>query len=254
LTVPAAELALILAGAIVAGFVQGLSGFGFSLVAMSFWAWAIDPRFAAVLAVFGAFTGQLLAAFSVRRGAHLGHLVPLLAGGLLGIPLGLWLLPRLDALAFRAIIGAVLALWCPLMLFSGRIPHISRGGRLADGAVGACGGVLGALGGATGAVPTLWCTLRGFDKDVQRALIQNFNLATLGVTLVGYLASGLVTHDLWPRMAIVAPALVIPALLGARLFGRIGQVGFRRIVLGLLTASGIAMLASSVPGLIGRLA
>jgi uncharacterized membrane protein YfcA len=249
---PAAELALILAGAAVAGFVQGLSGFGFSLVAMSFWAWSIDPRLAAVLAVFGALTGQLLAAFSVRRGAHVGHLVPLLAGGLLGIPLGLWLLPRLDAIAFRAFIGAVLALWCPLMLFSGRIPRLHHGGRIADGMAGACGGVLGALGGATGAVPTLWCTLRGYDKDMQRALIQNFNLATLAVTLAGYVASGMITRELWPRMAIVAPALVIPALLGARLYHRVGQVGFRRIVLGLLTASGIAMLASALPKLLQR--
>ena len=30
-------------GAVVAGFVQGLSGFAFGLVAMSFWAWALEP-------------------------------------------------------------------------------------------------------------------------------------------------------------------------------------------------------------------
>lgn len=40
-------------GAIAAGFVQGLSGFAFSLVAMSFWAWSVEPTLAAVLAVFG---------------------------------------------------------------------------------------------------------------------------------------------------------------------------------------------------------
>ncbi|MDH4052870.1 MAG: sulfite exporter TauE/SafE family protein, partial [Rubrivivax sp.] len=42
---------LLLTGAVVAGFVQGLSGFGFSMVAMSFWVWGLDPRAAAVLAV-----------------------------------------------------------------------------------------------------------------------------------------------------------------------------------------------------------
>ena len=40
-------------GAAVAGFVQGLSGFAFGMVSMSFWAWALDPRLAAALAVFG---------------------------------------------------------------------------------------------------------------------------------------------------------------------------------------------------------
>ncbi|MDQ0138691.1 putative membrane protein YfcA [Cupriavidus necator] len=61
-------LLIVIAGAAVAGFVQGLSGFAFGMVAMSFWAWAIEPRLAAAMTVFGALTGQLLAAASVRRG------------------------------------------------------------------------------------------------------------------------------------------------------------------------------------------
>jgi uncharacterized protein len=246
------ELILIVIGAVTAGFVQGLSGFGFSLVAMSIWAWAIDPRIAAVMAVFGALTGQLIAAFSVRRGFHVAHLLPFLVGGLLGIPLGLLLLPRLDATVFRAFVGTVLAVWCPLMLFAGRIPRITAGGRFADAVAGAGGGVMGALGGATGAIPTLWCTLRGFDKDTQRAIIQNFNLATLAVTMAAYLATGLVTVDLLPRLAIVAPAVLVPVLLGARLYIGLSELAFRRIVLGLLTASGVALLVSSVPKLVQR--
>ena len=51
-------------GAVIAGFVQGLSGFAFGLVAMSFWAWVLDPRLAATLAVFGALVGQILAAIT----------------------------------------------------------------------------------------------------------------------------------------------------------------------------------------------
>ncbi len=45
-------------GAVIAGFVQGLSGFAFGLVAMSFWAWVLDPRLAATLAVFGPWSGR----------------------------------------------------------------------------------------------------------------------------------------------------------------------------------------------------
>jgi uncharacterized membrane protein YfcA len=251
---PASDLvAIIVIGAAVAGFVQGLSGFGFSLVAMSFWAWTIDPRIAAVLAVFGALTGQIVAAVSVRRGFHVERLLPFVAGGLLGIPLGMLLLPRLDATMFRAFVGTVLAVWCPAMLFAGRIPRITVGGRVADGVAGACGGVMGALGGATGAIPTLWCTLRGFDKDTQRAVIQNFNLATLAVTMASYGAAGVVTREMLPLFAIVVPAMLVPVLLGARLYIGISEATFRRIVLGLLTASGVALLVSSVPRLLQRL-
>jgi len=246
-------VAIVVIGAAVAGFVQGLSGFGFSLVAMSFWAWTIEPRIAAVVAVSGALTGQVLAAVTVRRGFHAARLLPFVAGGLLGTPLGILLLPRLDPTSFRAFIGAVLAIWCPVMLFAANLPRITVGGRLADACAGLIGGVMGPLGGATGAIPTLWCTLRGFDKESQRAVIQNFNLATLAATFLGYLATGVVTRELLPLLAIVVPAILLPVLLGARLYIGISDLAFRRIVLGLLTASGVAMLVSSVPRLLARL-
>ncbi|RYY81269.1 MAG: sulfite exporter TauE/SafE family protein, partial [Comamonadaceae bacterium] len=232
------HLPVIVLGAALAGFVQGLSGFGFSLTAIAVWAWVLDPRLAAALAVFGALAGQVVSAFTVRRGWHLRTLLPFLAGGLAGIPLGLYLLPRLDVPMFKALLGALLVVVCPLMFFAARLPHVRRGGRLADAVAGSIGGVMGGLGGSTGVVPTLWCTLRGFDKDRQRAVIQNFNLAMLAITFTGYLATGLVERSMLPLFAVVAPAMLVPSLFGARLYLGISEAGFRKVVLGLLTASG----------------
>jgi len=244
-----APITWIVVGAVTAGFVQGLTGFGFGLVAMSFWAWVLDPRLAAVLAVFGALTGQILAAFTVRRGFDWRLVGPFVAGGLVGLPLGLALLPHLDAVRFRAGVGALLALWCPLMLFSTRLPRLGFGGRWADAAAGACGGFMGPLGGFTGVIPTLWCTLRGLERDAQRAVIQNFNLAMLAATLASYLAGGIVTRPMLPLMAVVAPALVLPALAGMKVYFGISPQAFRTVVLALLAASGVAMLASALPRL-----
>src|SRR5256885_4262412 len=75
-----------------------------------------------------------------------------------------------------SLLGGMLVLWCPVMLLSARLPRLARGGQVADGAVGLAGGVMGGLGGFTGTLPTLWCTLRGYPKDEQRSVIQNFNL------------------------------------------------------------------------------
>ncbi|WP_238875984.1 sulfite exporter TauE/SafE family protein [Achromobacter xylosoxidans] len=241
---------IVAVGAAVAGFVQGLSGFAFGMVAMSFWAWVLGPRLAAALAVFGALTGQLLAVFSVRRGFNWPLLWPFLLGGLAGIPLGVLILPHLDMDWFKAVLGALLALWCPVMLMAQRLPRIG-GNRWGDGAVGLVGGVMGGIGGFAGSVPTLWCTLRGFGKDTQRAVIQNFNLSMLAVTMATYLATGIVTRDMAPMFAVVAPAMLIPTLLGTRLYIGISEVAFRRLVLGLLTCSGLTLLASSVPRLLG---
>ena len=242
------ELWLLIVGAVVAGFVQGLSGFAFGMVAMSFWVWGLEPRVAAVLTVFGALTGQITAAFTLRRGPRWSVFWPFFCGALVGVPLGVWLLPHLNALLFKFLFGLLLVLWCPAMLFANGLPRIS-GGRIADGLAGAAGGVLGGFGGFTGVVPTLWCTLRGFDKELQRTIVQNFSLAALTLTMVGYLIAGTVTPDLWPKMAIVAPAMLLPSLLGARIYVGLSEAAFRRTVLLLLTCAGLAMLAASAPQL-----
>lgn len=237
----------VIAGAAVAGFVQGLSGFGFGLTAMSLWAWTMEPQLAAALAVFGALTGQIIAAVSVRRGFDLVRLLPFVLGGLAGLPLGIYIVPRLDVPLFKMLLGVLLVVICPLLFFADRLPRIAHGGRAADALAGAAGGVMGALGGFTGVVPTLWCTLRGFEKDVQRAVIQNFNLAILVVTFGSYVVTGLATREMIPLFAVVAPAMLIPSLLGARLYVGISDTAFRKVVLGLLTASGVALLGSALP-------
>ncbi|MFN3400823.1 MAG: sulfite exporter TauE/SafE family protein [Ferrovibrio sp.] len=242
------ELYLIVAfGAALAGFVQGLSGFAFAMVASAVWAWAVEPQLVAAMAVFGGFSGQLLAALTVRRGFDLKLLLPFVLGGLAGIPVGVGILPLLDVTLFKLGFGALLVVICPIMLLGNRLPQVRAGGRIADGAAGFIGGVLGGIGGVSGAIPTLWCTLRGMPKDQQRAVIQNFNLGMLGVTLALYVGTGVITTATLPMLAIVLPAMLIPTLLGAKLYIGISEATFRRLVLGLLTVSGLALLAASLP-------
>lgn len=243
---------IVILGAALAGFIQGLSGFGFSLTAMSLWAWTLEPQLAAALAVFGGLTGQVIQAVTVRRGFDFNRLLPFVLGGLCGLPLGLYILPRLDMPLFKGLLGVVLVIVCPLMFFAARLPRISRGGKAGDAIAGAAGGVMGGLGGFTGVVPTLWCTVRGFDKDAQRAVIQNFNLTMLAVTFASYVAGGIATREMLPMFAIVAPAVLVPSLLGARIYLGISEAAFRKVILALITASGAAMLVSSIPVLLQR--
>ena len=113
-------------GAVLAAFVQGLSGFGFGLVAMAFWSWVLDPRLAAVLVVYGSLQGQILSAATVRPRFDLALLAPYLIGALAGIPVGVYLLPMLDMLWLKTLLGTLLVLWCPLMLVNQRLPRSTK--------------------------------------------------------------------------------------------------------------------------------
>jgi uncharacterized protein len=168
---------------------------------------------------------------------------------LVGIPVGLWLLPHMNMLWFKAALGGLLLLWCPTMLMQRHWPPLTRGGRWADAVVGWGGGVLGGLGGLTGTLPSLWCNLRGWPKDTQRAVIQNFNLSMLVVVAALYVQQGMVTAEVQGWMWWVVPAMVVPAVLGMRLYRGMSDAAFRQLILVMLSLSGVAMLASAVPQL-----
>ena len=216
------------------------------MVAMSVWVWGIEPRLAAVMAVSGGLLGQILGLFTVRRSPRWGALLPFLAGALAGVPLGAWVLPHLDAATFKLVLGLFLVLCCPVMLLAQRLPRLRAGGRWADGVVGLAGGVMGGIGGFSGVLPSLWVTLRGWDKELQRSVIQNFSLAALTATLASYFAAGMVTADMAPKFAVVAPAMLLPAVIGARIYHGLSPEAFRRVVLLLLTAAGLAMVAAAL--------
>jgi uncharacterized membrane protein YfcA len=242
-----AYLATIIGGAIVAGFIQGLSGFAFSLAALSIWAWAVDPQVAAPMAVFGSLVGQVLALPLTWKGTEWKRVAPFILGGVGGVPLGVFLLGILDPKGFKLALGLFLLTYSPAMLFVRRSWALRWGGAWADAAIGWIGGVFGGIGGMAGGVPTLWCTLRGWDKASQRGVMQTFNIAMHVTTLTGYLLHGaIITAETLKLFAIIAPALAIPVLLGAIVFNRLNQLAFRRIVLALLFLSGVVLTWSSL--------
>lgn len=242
----------VLLGTLLAGFVQGLSGFAFGLVAMTVWVWSVAPQIAGPLVVFGSLVGQMLSFSAIRRSFDGRRVLPFLLGGCLGTPLGVAMLHHVNQAVFKLAIGLMLMVYCPLMLCIRAVPQITGGGRLADGGVGLIGGIMGGLGGLNGPAPTLWCSLRGWNRHEQRAVFQTFSLAMQALTLAIYAASGLLTRQTLFLFALMAPTMVVPSLLGARLYGRFSEIGFRRLILILLSLSGIVLLLSSIPRMMFR--
>ena len=237
-------------GAAVAGLVQGISGFAFSMVAMSIWVWGIDPLLAAPMAVFGGWFGQVISALRVRRGWYVSILWPFVVGSAIGIPIGTRLLGMLDANMFKLVLGSLLVICCSMMLATAKLPKIHYGGKFADAFVGLLGGVMAPLSGFSGLAPALWATLRGYNKDEHRAVLQNFNLIVLSATVAYNVWSGRVRSDHLPQMGVVAGALILPAIWGSKIYVGMSAQAFRQTVLWLLVFAGLVMLAASARALL----
>lgn len=236
------EIGLILAGALVGGFVNGLTGFGTALSAMPFWLNAVPPIVAAQLAAAAGVVGQLQTLPKLWPLISWRAVAPYIVAGLAGVPFGIVLLPVVDAKSFKLGIGCILVAYCAFQLISRDRLRITGGGRVADAAVGFASGFLGGLAGVSGALPTIWASLRGLSKDNKRMLFQSFNFTILAAMLFASAVRGLITWEFARALLISVPATIIGSQLGNRLYARVDGRGFDRIVLGLLLLSGITMI------------
>jgi uncharacterized membrane protein YfcA len=240
-TVSAATFAIVSLGAFMGAISAGAAGFAFAMTASAIWLHAIDPVRSALLVVA---LGTVLHAglvWRMRRGIDRARLAPFLIGGLLGIPLGVALLTSIDTAALRRGLGVLLLCYGSYALLVRTLPRITAGGRRADAAVGLLGGVMSGLGGYSGVPTTIWTQLRGWPKDVARGVFQPFILATHLATLV-VLGGLTVDATSLVLLASALPALAFGGWLGYRLYGRLNEVQFRRLLSLLIAASGAALL------------
>src|SRR5579885_883167 len=241
LGLPLVTLAFLWLGAFVGGIAAGGSGFAFGLAASSIWLHRIDPLHSAILI---AGCGVLLHTTTIwpqRRHIDVGRLWPFIAGGLVGIPLGVRLLVYTDANVMKSALGIFLLLFGTYALLAPRLHKVSWGGRGADGAVGFIGGILGGIGGYSGVLPTIWTQLRGWPKETARAVYQPYVIIIQAIALIGIV---MVTLDRAGLIMLVAvlPPLLLGTWIGWQLYGRMNDLRFRQALAILLIASGAALV------------
>ncbi len=239
-------MALVLLGALAGGLVNGLTGFGTGITAMGLWLHALPPAVVASLVVVCSVIAQLQSLPVIRRDIEWRRLLPFLLPGLLGVPLGTWLLPRIEPGAFKAGVGVFLIAYAAYALLRGAArrapPEGAFGGRIADGAVGFGGGILGGMAGVSGVLPVVWADVRGWSKARRRSLVQGFNLAVLSAALAAHATSGLLTAEVgWATLAAL-PGTLGGAWAGAMIYRRLGDRGYQRVVMLLLLVSGVMLV------------
>jgi uncharacterized membrane protein YfcA len=230
----------------VAGFVNGLTGTGYALMALGFWLQAMSPATAAPLVALCSIVGHLLGLRSIWSGVRWPRLWPFLAAGLLGVPLGTALLEHVRTQPLKLGVGALLIVYSAWMGFVRRPPVVTGGGRAADAAAGFVGGVMGCMASVSGPAPIIWVQLRGWSKDEQRGVMQPFNMAVLATALVAAAVAGLLDRTFWIWGAMGVPVSLVGARLGLLLYGRANDTVFRQLVLALLAVSGVTLIVSGL--------
>ena len=236
------EIPLFLFATFAGAFVAGLSGFAFGLVAASFWLYILTPLQSATLIVAFGLVVQGYSVWKLRRALDWRRLSPFVIGAAIGVPVGVMLLAWSDPRSVRIAVGTFLVLYSLYAFFRPPIKLAASAGAAADAAVGFLNGVIGGLTGLAGILVTIWCGLRGWPKDVQRATFQPVAVAVFLMTAIWLGVKETVTAETIRLFLIGLPCLIAGTWLGLKLFGRIDETMFRKIVLALLFASGAILI------------
>ena len=228
------------------GFTSGLTGFAAGLVVSGIWLQILTPLQTAVLIAAYGIVNQAYGVWKVRHALQWRRILPFVIGGAIGVPLGAYLVTYLNPAHLRIGVGILLIVYSTWMALVRRPPIVTGGGRAADAAVGLIGGVMGGMASLSGPAPAIWAQLRGFGKDEQRGVNQPFNMSVLFLALVSAGVAGFLDRTFLIWAAITVPTTLIGARIGLALYGRINDVQFRYILLGLLCLSGLTLIATSL--------
>ena len=237
------SLGLFLGATFAAALVAGLAGFAFGLIAAAIWLHILTPLQTATLIVGYGLIVQGYAVWKLRHALSFDRLWPFLLGAAPGVAVGVLVLEWANPATMRAGIGAVLVLYAIHGLTRPALPPV-HAGALADTGVGFLNGVLGGMTGLAGIIVVIWSGLRGWPKDAQRAVFQPIGVATFAMSAIGLGATGTIAIDTLKLFVLGLPVLLAGTWLGLKLYGRLDEDGFRRVVLLLLLVSGILLIAS----------
>lgn len=224
-----------------AALVSSVVGFAFSALAGAGLMHLYDrPSQAVEIMVLCSIAIQLFCVLAMRRSIEWRRLLPFFVGGAACVPVGVWLLSEVSYSVFAIGLGAFLTGYGAVMLWRPQ-GRAWAGSWWTDVCVGALGGITGGLAAFPGAFVTIWCSMRDWDKSVQRAVTQPFILAMQLITLGTMHAQHLAVHIDSVRIEGMLAAL-FAAFVGMRVFRSLSNRQFAWLLNSLLMVSGALMI------------
>jgi len=235
------QLALFLAAVFFGGLTSGLSGFAMGLVVSGIWLHIISPEQNALLIVLCGLVTQGSGIWRVRNAIKWRTVAPFIIGGALGVPTGTALVTTVDQSTLRLTMGFLLVIFSLYSLIRPALKPV-QAGVPADFAVGIANGLIGGLTGLGGIAVTVWCQLRGGPKDAQRGIFQPVMFATFVMSAISFAVARAFTVETFKLYALALPVLIAGIWAGLRLYGKLDDAAFRKIILLLLLVAGLTLI------------
>jgi uncharacterized membrane protein YfcA len=233
-----------LSAVFVAATISSVAGFAFSAVAGGMLLHMVDNTVRVVMIMMACSIAiQSLSVALLWRDIDWRRLSTFLFGGIIGLPVGVWLLLHLDPRAFKSVMGALLIAYATYSGFK-RPVSVRSGNAMWDVLTGCLGGITGGLAGFPGAAVTIWCGMQGWNKRRQRAIYQPYILfmQVLGLLSIHVLHPAASTGNGASDILPFIPGALLGAWIGLKIFERLSENHFKFAVNVLLFVSGVGLI------------
>ncbi len=221
-------------------FVQSLSGFGLALVSMALLPGIVGIQVAAPLVALVGIPLEILLLLKYRSALNIHAVWPLIIASLFGIPLGIFVLKRVDEEIVLTILGIVITGYALYSLLEVKLPQMNH----PSWAYGS-GFLAGLLGGAynTGGPPVIiYGNCRGWLPAEFKGNLQSFFLVVTLFVVAAHALSGNLTEVVWVDFLWAVPAIGLGFVAGTSVDRYLNPALFRKVVLVLLVLLGLRLI------------
>ena len=228
---------------LVAAFVRGYSGFGYSALVVSASALVMNPLHIVGVVMICEFLMTFQQWRGVKADVDWWRVLALMVGACIGLPLGLWGITRVGVDVARAIIAVYVLCMCAVMLRGWQIR--SRQAFAPDLGVGVFAGMANAVGMA-GLPVASYFAAQGMSAAVFRGTLIAYFAALDLFSVPVMWANGIIVWDTFRVAAAALPLMWVGIWLGGRHFLNTDPQDFRKFAIGLLAVLAVLNLGKAV--------
>lgn len=230
---------------LLASFIQGITGFGFALIAVPLLSLFIpEIRNITPIIVIYSFLTNIIIVYKSRHYIDYKKIIPLIIFGLMATPVGTFMLIYIKAKTLKIIIGIVITITALAMLKNFKIKIKNE--KVSYGMVGLLSGLLNGSTGLSGPPVVLFLTNQHIDKDVFRSNLTFYGIATNIFAIIIFILEGIINLSVLHFTAFYLPALLIGVLLGIKLSAKINEVIFRKLTIYLISLLGLYTIIGTI--------
>ena len=228
----------------VASFIQGLTAFGFSLLAVPMLVVFLSPKVVVPVMIIYSLLLNIYLFIEARKDVMLKRIIPLIICGIAGIPFGAWILKALEPQVLKIFIGVAITFFAILFIlgFRRKVKNEKR----AFLPIGFLSGILNGSISMSGPPVILFFSNQGMRKNVFRANLIVYFLTLNIFSIPVFFLSGLLTEEVVTHSLHYLPGLLAGAVAGNAMAHKVQENRFRKIALVVILLSGVLSILSGM--------